>query len=245
MLASGLKYFIFPGSRTIKLYTKGEKYLPDMLVCSILARCKEFGRSASLQVFLQGINGCGLSTEAILAFGNTLTHLCVISYCLEKHELKVLSQAVGRGLLTRLRHLCFKSCHIREFPLLFKNSWPSLCHIQFYRCFLSEQKCSIVAKPVYQPNRFPRLKSLAIADGNSAQFPVGIGCLFKSTLNIISFLSIDLEKWRYSEVKQFTNAVRKQKLPNVSKLSISGIRDISSITEELGSLNLEFLSLRR
>ena len=88
-VGSGLKYFVFPGSCTIKLYTKGEKYLPDMLVCSILARCKEFGRSASLQVFLQGINGCGLSTEAILAFGNTLTHLCVISYYLEKHELKV------------------------------------------------------------------------------------------------------------------------------------------------------------
>ena len=205
-VGTGLKYFIFPESRTIKLYTKEEKNLSNMLVPSILERCKDFGRSARLQVFLQGVKGCGPSTEAILPFGKSLTHLYVLDYYLGKNEIKVLSDAVGREVLFNLRHLCFKSCHIREFPLLFKNSWPSLCHLQFYRCFLSEHKCSIVAKVVCQPNRLPRLKSLAIAGKNTTHDPVGISSLFKKPLKSISHLSIDLENWRYLELEQFTNA---------------------------------------
>ena len=244
-VGNGLRYFIFPSSCTIKLFTKGEKYLPDMLARSILERCDEFGRSARLQVFLEGIKGSGLSTEAILALRRSLTHLCVVSYYLGKKELKVLSEAVSRGMLARLRHLSFISYEISEFSLLFKNMWLSLSHLQFDRCFLSEDECSTLAKAISQQNRFPSLESLAIADGKNSQIPVRLRRLFKSPLKCISYLLIDLEKWRNPEVNNFKNAIRKQNMQNLSKLSLSGMREISSINEVLLSLPLKSLSLRR
>ena len=239
---SGLEYFIFPYICTIKMYITGVKCLPDKICPILKTHRKNFEKPASLQVFLQGINGSGLSTKDILAFDSSLTHLCVNSYYFGKKELKILSDAVHDGILSKLSHLCFISCHIRGFDLLFKNRWSSICHLQLNRCFLSKKKCSTLSKAINQPNRFPRLKSLAIADKNAFEKPIGIGSLFKNPSKSIRSLLIDLEDWHYPEVNNLAGAVREQ---NLSNLSLSGIGDVSRIAEVLKYLSLKSLSFRR
>ena len=232
-------YLVCTENCTIKVSIKKQAILPECLVHSITKDCAKFDKPASVQFFQNEESLCDLATDSIIPFAKFITHLCIISCYVSEAQLKLLTDAVTYGMMPRLSHLNFISCQFVTLSPFLGMKWPHLSHLNFHSCCLGQRDCQSLAEAVSY--KFTNLTSLTVVDHNKWHF---LDIIFKHGLLYMRDLFLGFHLQDYTgNLRQLTEAANAQKMPNLSSLSLAGIKDISPVLDLLRTQPLQSLAL--
>ena len=203
----------------------------------------------------------------------SLTHLSLCGLRIDDSVLSGISTAVEKGEMPQLSHLILEGngfCVQGKLPLFFQCQWPSLNHLNLWKCALNGNDLRVFAKGQGQGDRklFPKLNSLALSLSDESDNKEGfrlipIDSVFTNTsskwqrfidadlysmfkvpwLSLTKLYLHDVYKEEYREI---VKALNKGIMPNLTHLGIYMWRHVAvqqNVQIPIGQLLMLFLQV--